>query len=65
MPRERKDCPLHEFRELARRAGARDLPRVMASANLAIRRGMAPAAVLDCLMRNAGYLFAQESSQCS
>jgi hypothetical protein len=51
---------LHEFRELAIRAGARDLPRVMASASLAIHKGMAPAVVLDCLLRNAGDLFTQE-----
>jgi hypothetical protein len=48
---------LHELRELAIRARARDLPRVMASASLAIHKGMAPAAVLASLTRNAGYLF--------
>jgi hypothetical protein len=47
---------LHEFHTLAVRAGARDLPRVMASASLAIHKGMAPAAVLDSLIRNAGHL---------
>ena len=60
MPRD----ALHEFRELAWRAGACDMPRVVASASLAIYRGMAPAAVLDSLTRNAGYLFdAQAASE--
>jgi hypothetical protein len=48
---------LREFRRLAMRAGAHDVPRVMASASLAIHKGMAPAAVLDSLIRNAGHLF--------
>jgi len=52
--------PTKEFRELAWRAGARDLPRGEASARLAIHKGMAPADVLACLTKNAPYLFAAQ-----
>jgi hypothetical protein len=51
------NATLREFRELAWRAGGRDLPRIEASACLAIHRGMTPAAALDCLTKNAPHLF--------
>jgi hypothetical protein len=46
-----------QFRRLALQAKAKDLQRVLASGSLAVHKGMAPAIVLDCLLRNQPELF--------
>lgn len=49
--------PIDHFRALAIAAGAKDLPRVLASGSLAVRYGDDPQYVLDCLLRNQPALF--------
>lgn len=49
--------PVREFRDMAARAGAINMQKVMASAILAIRNGDSPYTVLDCLQRNRPEMF--------
>jgi hypothetical protein len=49
--------PLQEFKELAIAAEAIDLPRVLASGNLAVYNGDRPVDVIDCLQRNRPEMF--------
>lgn len=44
--------PQDQFRELAKCAVAKDLPRVLASGRFAVSNGDDPQHVLDCLLRN-------------
>jgi hypothetical protein len=52
----------HEFRQLAIAAGARDLPRVLASGRLAVQCGDRPVDVIASLQRNRPEFFSERKA---